>query len=279
MFSAVEYDDCDTIDSMDSIFYDGLLYDKRTEYKEKLINNYNGGAYGKMGALIAFYYNTPNCSVGTIWKSDYGWIPLFPRMFDGKGHRPEIYELDKLIEQDKENTIGSDSKKSGVECAIYVEGKVMELFFSGIAERYNHFGYKSLNIVSIGPFYSDSLIENLKNHALKTWFVTNEPKNSQTPHAQNILKAVKEDDLVRISDIMEYFDLEKIKKSEKFSRVIDVSMFDEEMTEEARNSLLEMKLFKPQYRIGNMNELIENCTNDGKITNLIDTFKKKEETL
>ena len=276
VFSAVEYDECDTLESMDSIFYDGLPYDKRIDYKNKLIKNYNGKDYGEICALIAFYYNTPNCSIGTIWKTDNGWLPLFPRMYDTKGSRPELYELDDLIKQNEAETKDDEIKKNEPECAIYVEGKVMELFFREVAERNNHFDYTTLNIVSIGPFYSKDLIESLKNLASITRFVTNESKESLTQHAQNISKAVGDADLVRIKDIMEYFDIDKIRESEKFSRIIDNSIFNDEMTAEARNSLLEMKLFKPQYRIENMQELMENCKNEEKIKELVDMFKKRQ---
>ena len=272
VFSAVEYDDVDTVESVDGIFYNGLSYSKRNEYKDKLINSYNGKNYGEIGALIAFYYNTPNCCVGSIWKSDNGWLPLFPRMFDGKDQKPELYELDKLIEQNVEKD--KDSKSQMIECSIYVEGKTMELFFSEIAERNNHFGYKSLSVVSIGPFYSSSLVNALKMHSSTAWFVTDEPAESQTQHAQNIKTAVDDGSIERIHKIMEYFDIDKIKNSERFKSVIDMSIFDEEMTRESRNQLLEMKLFKPQYRIENMHELMENCQNEERIKELVETFKK-----
>lgn len=273
VFSAIEYDECDTIESMDSLFYEGLPYAKRIEYKELLEKNYNGKSYGNMGALIAFYYNTPNCSLGSIWKSKNGWLPLYPRMFDEKAQRPELYELDKLIDQKDDGGNDANDKKKEVECAIYVEGKVMELFIREVAKRNDHFGYSSLIVVSIGPFYSDSLIEALQMHSNVTRFVTNEPAESQTQHASNIKKAVKESVLLRISSVMEYFDIEKIKSSVKFSRVIDSSLFDEEVTKETRNSILEMRLFKPQYRVENMQELIENCVNDEKMKELVGTFR------
>lgn len=274
VFSAIEYDDCDTIESMDSIFYDGLSYDKRQEYKDKLNKNYNGKNYGEIGALIAFYYNTPNCSVGVIWKTINGWIPLFPRKFDTNGSRLELHELDELIKQNTAEEKDKENKKNETECAIYVEGKVMELFLREVAEKYGHFGYTSLSIVSIGPFYSKDLIDNLKKLAATSWFVTNEPKESQTPHAQNIKKAVTEGDLVRLKDIMEYFDLEKIRTSAKFSRFLDDSVFNDEMPDDARYTLLGIRLFKPQYRIENMKELITNCVDNAKLQELIDGFKK-----
>ena len=256
VFSAVEYDDCDTVESLDSFFYDGLLYDKRHTYKERLHNYYKGLGYQDIGGLIAFYYNTPNCCIGCLWKTDNGWIPLFPRMFDGKAKKPELYELDKLIAQSESDSEYAATTASTSQCNIYVEGKVMELFIREIAERHNQFDFSAFNVVSIGPFYSSSLIDALKKHSHIALFVTNESKDSKTIHATNINNAVKDATLVRLSGVMEYFDVEKIKDSDKFSKVIDRSIFDEEVTEETRNSLLEMRLFKPQYSMENMKELI-----------------------
>ena len=277
VFSAVEYNDCDTIESMDSIFYDGLPYDKRKKYKEELHKSYNGKSYGDIGALISFYYNTPNCSIGTVWKTDGGWIPLFPRMFDAKGNSPELYELDKLIKQTKEDSNTDTPKKN--DCAIYVESKVMELFFREVAKRYNNFDYSKLSIVSIGPFYSKDLIASLKTLATTSKFVTNESSDSQTQHAQNINKAVDKSDLVRIKDVMAYFDLKKIRASEKFSRILDSSIFEEDVPEEMRCSLLGIKLFKSQYRVENMQELMENCTEEENIKELVVMFRKEQTSI
>ena len=274
VFSAVEYDDNDTVESMDSFFYDGLLYDKRHTYKDKLKDNYKGLGYQDIGALIAFYYNTPNCCIGSVWKNEDGWIPLFPRMFDGKAKRPELYELDKLIAQSENDGEKTSVSQDESQCNIYVEGKVMELLIRELAERYNHFGYSTLNVVSIGPFYSSDLIEALRKHSPISFFVTNEQEGSRTTHATNIKNAVGDAPLVRLRGVMEYFDAEKIRVSEKFSKVIDRSVFDDEVSEEMRNSLLEMRLFKPQYRVENMKELLEHCADDDKINELISKFNK-----
>lgn len=277
VFSAVEYDDCDTVESMDSFFYDGLAYDKRQAYKDKLKNNYKGLGYQDIGGLIAFYYNTPNCCIGSVWKSENSWIPLFPRMFDGKAKKPELYELDKLIAQSEKDGEQTSVTQDSSQCNIYVEGKVMELLIRELAERYNRFDYPTLSVVSIGPFYSSDLIEALRKHSPISFFVTNEPEDSKTPHATNIKNAVKDANLVRLRSVMEYFDTEKIKTSEKFSKVIDRSIFDDEVSEETRNSLLEIKLFKPQFRSDNMKELINNCADEDRIKELIEKFKKQEQ--
>ena len=66
VFSALEYDNDDTVLSLDSTFYDGLSYAERKEYFEKF-SKYKGLGYKGAGALIAFYYNTPNYMESSTW--------------------------------------------------------------------------------------------------------------------------------------------------------------------------------------------------------------------
>lgn len=268
VFSAVEYDECDTVMSLDSLFYDDLLHEKRTSYRDRISNIYKGTGYSNgIGALIAFYYNTPNCTIGAIWKNDFGWIPLFPRMFDAKAEGPELYKLDELLrEEDGLKVIKTD-------CSIYVEGKVMELFLQEIAKLKDNFGYENMSIVSIGPFYSRSLIDSLKKYSKKNMFVTDEPTDSSSPHSAAMKQAIEEDDLVRIDQVMSYFDIEKIKSSEKFSHIIDRSIFDEQTSIDTRNEILAKILFNRNYRNENMLELIK-CIDENKINELVNKFKK-----
>ena len=72
VFSAVEYDDRDTVMNLDSLFYDNLPHDQRRQYWEAISKYYGGYGYssnnnGPIGGLIAFYYNTPNCTLNMIW--------------------------------------------------------------------------------------------------------------------------------------------------------------------------------------------------------------------
>ena len=121
VFSAVEYDESDTVMDLDASFYEGLSHDKRERYWETFSKYYKGYGYGKIGGLITMYYNTPNCTVQMVWGSNDGWMPLFPRRFDLKNIGPELYEMDELIKEESEK-----EKIPKEECSIYVEGKTEE---------------------------------------------------------------------------------------------------------------------------------------------------------
>ena len=96
VFSAIEYDTSDTVRSLDADFYKGLPFETRKSYMDRLTGKYKGLGYKGIGALIAFYYNTPNCTLNSVWYSNDGWIPLFPRKHDLNNKAPELYEFEEL---------------------------------------------------------------------------------------------------------------------------------------------------------------------------------------
>lgn len=274
VFSAVEYDDSDTVMNMDSGFYEGLNHEKRESYWQSISKYYKGYGYGQIGGLITFYYNTPNCTLGMVWGSANGWIPLFPRRFDLKNIGPELFELDELIKADKDNqTVEKE------ECSIYVEGKTEELFIQMLATKYDNFGYDSVNIVSIGPFYSESLIESLKKYSKKVFFVTDGNLEEDNGYTKSVKEATKNTDLKQIGEVMSYFDIDKILTSEYFLKIFGKGLVDENLSQDALFTYLENKLIKrvpTTYRINNMKELVDNCVNQEKIQEIISFFKKED---
>lgn len=272
VFSAVEYDKIDTVASLDCTLYDGMSYDSRESAREKLSSRYKILGYSGIGALIVFYYNTPNNTLGCIWNSSDGWIPLFERKTDMRNKGPELYTLDELVK----NALGKDTEKP--ECNIYVEGKLEELFVQELANQNEQFGYGSVNVISIGPFYNKNLVTTLKSIAEKVSFVTTEKKESQTQHAKNILNTIDEADLTRMEDVMHFFDIEKIKESTIFGPLIDWLAVSEIEEEDKRFEYIENKLFNKYvsaYRISNMKELITNCATKEKINEFVDLVKKQ----
>ena len=274
VFSAVEYDDTDTVMNLDSAFYDGLTHEKRDRYWEFIDKYYKGYGYGKIGGLIAFYYNTPNCTVEMVWGSDNGWIPLFPRRFDMRNIGPELYELDELIKagQDSQTVLKE-------ECSIYVEGKPEEMFIQMLADKYEKFGYGSVNIVSIGPFYSVSLIESLKKYSKRVFFVTDGNLDEENGYTKSVKEATKNTELEAIGDLMSYFDIDKIKSSEYFLKVFGKNLIDENISDDKMHSYLENRLFKrgpAMFRMNNMKELFENCGNQEKLQELVRVFQKED---
>lgn len=274
VFSAIEYDECDTVMSKDAAFYDGLSHDKRDWYWQSISKNYGGYGYGVIGGLISFYYNTPNCSVEMIWGSNHGWIPLFPRKFDKKSIGPELIELDELIEDSRD--IKTVEKE---ECSIYVEGKLQELFVQTLAGLNENFGYKSISIISIGPFYSKSLIDSLMKYSDKVFFVVDNPLTDDSGYSRSVKDATKDSNLLIIEEIMSFFDKELILRSEYFTKIFGNGFIDDDLSGDALFSYLENKLFKkaPEiYRASNMKELIEHCSVKEKIQALVRKFQKED---
>ena len=274
VFSAVEYDESDTVMDLDSSFYEGLTHDKRERYWETFSKYYKGYGYGKIGGLITMYYNTPNCTVQMVWGSNDGWMPLFPRRFDLKNIGPELYEMDELIKEESEK-----EKMPKEECSIYVEGKTEELFLQALATINGNFGYKSVNIVSIGPFFSGSLIDSLKKYSTKYFFVTNGNLDGETGYSKSVKEATKDTELTKMEKVMGYFDKEKILSSEYFQKALGKGFDDNEMPDDVLNSLLENRLIKRApaiYRATNMTELILNCGIEDKLNALVRVFQKED---
>lgn len=283
VFSAIEYDDKDTVMNLDSLFYDGLPHDLRMQYKDAILKYYGGYGYSgtnrsPIGALITFYYNTPNCSLKMIWGSNKGWMALFGRKFEHSGGELELYSLEDFLKT--KNEVVNVEKQ---ECSIYVEGKTEELFLQELALRNDNFGYQKVSVISIGPFISSSLIRTLKKYSETVFFVTDDDMTKETPHIRNIKEATKDIELKSMGPTMSYFDLEKICASEYFMKAFGKDFFDvfnKSEDEDALYSYLENKLIKRVpvvYRADNMRELLENCAIDEKIKKLVAMFYKEDE--
>ncbi len=58
--------------------------------------------YGGIGALLVFYYNTPNTTLPIVWSSLNGWIPLFRRVNRINGIEAYYKQIPKLKPEAKE---------------------------------------------------------------------------------------------------------------------------------------------------------------------------------
>ncbi|MPT34849.1 MAG: phosphoribosyltransferase [Flavobacterium sp.] len=267
VFSALEYDEKDSIISLDSKFYDGLTYSQRKATSEKL-SSYKGTGYGNIGALIAFYYNTPNCTLNCIWTDNHGWIPLFPRISNVSGidkHYPEL-EVALTKKQD-------DKPKSSF--TIFVEGKIDEIFFEELGKKYDKFGFENFDVISIGPFYSKKLIDSLKLLSEKYALIV-EKEEFETGHSRKVKEVVDSDSLIIMDKMICYFDLEKILKSEYFENIIDKDIFEKDPENVA--TYLDIKLLKktsPYNREANIRELISNFLLTENANKLITEIKDR----
>ena len=274
VFSAIEYDEDDTVTDLDSTFYEGLTHAKRIRYLESIQKNYGHYGYGGIGGFLVFYYNTPNSTLPMVWYSKEGWLPLFARKFDLKNIGPEVYELEELIKEKEGKEVVAKE-----ECSIYVEGKTEELFLQILASRYNNFGYGSLNIVSIGPFYSGSLIASLKKYSQRVYFVTAEKMEENSGHTKGVLEAMQDEMPDQMNQVMSYFDIGKIKSTERFSRILDMEIIEDATNVNEVYRYLENKLIKKAasvFKIENMIELIDNCSKLDEIKELASKFQKEE---
>lgn len=274
VFSAIEYDEDDTVTNLDSTFYEGLTHAKRVRYLESIQKNYGHYGYGGIGGFLVFYYNTPNSTLPMVWGSKEGWLPLFARKFDLKNIGPEVYELEELIKEKEGKEVVAKE-----ECSIYVEGKTEELFLQILASKFNNFGYGSLNIVSIGPFYSGSLIASLKKYSQRVYFVTAEKMEDNSGHTKSVIEAMQGEMPDQMNQVMSYFDLDKIKSSERFSRILDLEIIEDATNDNEVYRYLENKLIKKAasvFKIENMIELISSCSKSDEIKELASKFQKEE---
>lgn len=280
VFSAVEYDDRDTVMNLDSLFYDGLSHNVRQQYKEAISKYYGGYGYcgtngSPIGGLITFYYNTPNCTLSMIWAKGNGWIPLFERKSDANVKKPEFYTPEEFLETKNEKA--SVTKD---ECAIYVEGKTEELFIQELANRNNNFGYKTLSILSIGPFVSESLVNALLRYSKLVYFVTDDDLNADTPHVKIIKDITKgKGNLISMGNTLSYFDIEKIRDSEYFVKVFGKDFITETEDKVALYNYLENRLIRKApavYRLDNMRELLDHCLLEDNANKLIKMFQKED---
>lgn len=268
VFSALEYDEKDTLKSFDSKFYDGLAFQDRKDVFEKM-SNYGGLGYGGIGALITFYYNTPNCTLPSVWGNRFGWIPLFNRVSGITGidkHYPKLEKSNppKKPTQDDESSF-----------TVFVEGKTDELFFDLLAEKYNNFGFKTFDTISVGPLYSDKLLKSLGKLANK-FVIAMDKDDSRTSRTQSVKKIVGEDGYIEIEDIIEYANIDAIINSEEFSKYFERESFEADKTISTRH--IEMRLirrFPSSIRERNLAIIVDKYLDENKIKPLIDAIKSK----
>jgi hypothetical protein len=250
------------VNSLDSHFYEGLPYSKRKLYFEKFAK-YRGLGYGGLGALIAFYYNTPNCTLSSLWTESHGWLPLFPRISNVSGINKHYPELEDAVKKSKVKE-GSENK-----LAIFVEGKLEELFFELIGKKYSNFNYEKLDVISIGPFFSEKLIKSLHNIS-NNYILITEKESDDTAHSRKVKEVVPESSLLLIDDLITYFDRERIVSDNLFNLSTD--------DEENLDTYLDIKLFRKvpsTIRQANLEFLVNKYLDEPKVNQLIDSIRMK----
>ena len=222
VFSAFEYGEEDTVISLDSKFYEGIPHEQRKGILNR-IEHYGSICarkmplgYGKIGALLVFYYNTPNNTLPVIWGSQNGWIPLFRRVNRINGinsYYKQISNRQKSVA--KENIIRKD------ELVIYTEGKIDEMIFDVLVtdfELESKLGFKKVSVVSIGGGYaSKKLFEKLEelNGSMIFAFDFDIPSSSRRTYIEKLPIVYLKPSFLQFIDIETF-----INRDERFARFI-----------------------------------------------------------
>lgn len=223
VFSAFEYTDLDTVTNLDSAFYDGIPHERRSKLRDRLdyygkVSNKAGLGYGGIGALIAFYYNTPNISLPVIWGSRNSWIPLFKRAVKINGISSYYKQIEASISKKKRENTPIDRRER--ELLIFVEGRVDEAFYQFVLGGVEHTGFDKLSIISLGGFGSKTLIENIARLSRYCLFLVEEDERMPPPYVDRFRKNIGDHPSLNVQSWYSYLDLDKISADERWGRLV-----------------------------------------------------------
>ncbi|EIA3186782.1 TPA: phosphoribosyltransferase [Vibrio parahaemolyticus] len=274
VFSALEYDEHDTLNSLDSKFYEGLSYEERKATFAK-IGKYYGLGYKGVGALITFYYNTPNCTVQSVWNNKYGWLPLFERVSGVTGIDKHYPSLEKATPNPKP---GDD--KDDQSLTLFVEGKTDEVFYEALAEKYDNFGLKKIDCIPLGLMFSEKLIESLHKLAKRHLLIVESDERMKSRY-EKIKGIIGDDKFLEMDEMFSYVDCQAVITSEEFNDyfandVFPLDLFAESF--EADKRMLSVRLIRkchPENRERNIKIIVEKYLLEDKIQKLIESIKLK----
>lgn len=225
VFSAFEYTDMDTASNLDSQFYADVPHEKRAIIKSRLeyygqVTNKSPLGYGGIGALIAFYYNTPNISLPVIWGNRNSWIPLFKRATKINGITSYYKQIESSIAKKKKENKPIQGKEK--ELIVIVEGRIDEAFyeflFSKIQSRIH---FEKTSIISLGGYGSKTLIENIRRLSPNCLFIIEH--NHRTPEQikQRYKSVLGDAEIIEVNEFELFVDIEKLRKDERWSRLVN----------------------------------------------------------
>jgi hypothetical protein len=222
-FSAFEYDRQDSVTSLDSSFYEGIPFEERQQIYNRLKEygsicyRSNPLGYGSIGALMVFYYNTPNTTLPIIWSDRNSWIPLFRRARKINGITSYYKQFDSAIKSktEKIKREGKVTQVKATELSIFVEGKTEEMFFEMVFRIYKLneiLGYDNVNVIALGgAVLSEKLVNKLAGMEVNSVFVfEKEDFDSQRMHGRirpQILDKIHK--VFLDPNLMQFFDLKK----------------------------------------------------------------------
>lgn len=284
VFSAYEYSKLDTVTCLDSQFYEGIPYEERIyaksrlEYYGKIINSSPLG-YGGIGALISFYYNTPNISLPIIWGSKNSWAPLFKRAVKINGINSYYKQIESSLNKKKKDGTVLEYKENKL--TVFVEGSFDEMFFDYIMSLIkDELNFKSISVISLGGFNSKTLIENilkLNSHCL--FIVEDEETDSgevNSPFLKRILHNIGNNPVILVKPFAYFLDIESIAQSDKWLGIIPRGTNINEPLTIVQMQRIEQRI-KMRVRANEtrFNELCTHHLDKAKISDLINSLKLK----
>lgn len=219
VFSAFEYSALDTVNCLDSPFYEGIPHEERQDVKSRLeyygkVTNKSPLGYGGIGALIAFYYNTPNISLPIIWGSRNSWLPLFKRAVKINGINSYYKQIESSITKKKREP--SQGKEN--EIVILVEGKQDEVFFDHVVSLIkDRLPFNKVSVISMGGFGSKKLIENISRLNKNCLFIVEEDEFAPPKFVERFIQNLGDNPHILVKSLIHFLDLDSFSENEKWS--------------------------------------------------------------
>ncbi|WP_439067969.1 phosphoribosyltransferase-like protein [Serratia ureilytica] len=269
VFSAYEYTELDTVTCLDSPFYDGIPHEERADARSRLeyyggITNRSPLGYGGIGALISFYYNTPNISLPMIWGSKNSWLPLFKRAVKINGINSYYKQIESSINKKKKDGTVLTSKEN--QLTILVEGSFDEMFFDYIISLIkDQLPFEKISVIALGGFSSKKLIDNivkLNSHCL---FIVEDDDQSPRGFMERFLSNIGDNPYVLVKPFTYYLDLDSMIQSDKWSRVFPKSENVDEQNNVNKIKAIELRIKMRIHRNeARFKELLENHLDESK---------------
>ncbi|MEI4960151.1 phosphoribosyltransferase [Aeromonas caviae] len=224
VFSAFEYSELDTVTCLDSNFYNGIPHEERSDAKNRLeyygrMTNKSPLGYGGIGALIAFYYNTPNISLPIIWGAKNSWIPLFKRAVKINGINSYYKQIESSITKKKKDKEPLKSKED--ELTILVEGRIDEIFFDYIIGLIrDRLPYEKVSVISLGGFWSKKLIENISRLNGNCLFVVEDDEHAPPGFIDRITHNIEGHPYVKVKSFIHFINIDSLAQSNRWSNIL-----------------------------------------------------------
>ncbi len=280
VFSAFEYSELDTVTCLDSGFYDGIPHEERAEAKQRIeyygkMTNRSPLGYGGIGALIAFYYNTPNISLPIIWGAKNSWIPLFKRAVKINGINSYYKQIESSISKKKKDKETLKSKEN--ELTILVEGRTDEIFFDFVVGLIkDKLPYEKVSVISLGGFGSKKLIENISRLNEHCLFIVEDDENAPPGFVDRFIQNVQDKPYLMVKSFIYFLNLDSLAQSDRwasmFSRLNDISEISDSRKLRRLEKEISMRIHRSESRF---RDLFSNHIDRDKFDSLCDLLISK----